>query len=652
MHTMKNIRILLIVILAGALFPACEYLDREPDNQLTLEMVFNQRDRVEQWLAGLYSNIPEPYVGNINVTGFDLLADDLTMNSKMELYFNTFKMRSNWSSQLGWEANYWTVLPQRIREANIFIENVHPVTQLTAARVEEMKAEARFLIAYYYWLLLESYGPIPFNPGVVYTDFLNIEGMMLTQTPYDNIVNWIDAELQELAQVLPALYGDNGYYGRATAVMCHAVRARMLLFAASPLVNGNPDYAGHVNKNGVELFNSAYSETKWQRAAAACSTLIAVAEGAGHALYKEYLADKTTLDPFKSYQMVMFPWSNNSNTEALFVRPASRSHSTYTYVAYTEYESWSTPRGSNGAGNLGVVQALVDDFFMEDGRPTGKGFNDSEIATPSPLYSETGFSTAIERRTNTLWNSVQQAPGGYETGIITLPGTWNMYCHREPRFYASVLYNNAWIRRGEYGDRRIDLRPGQLDNPVQNEVNFPETGYLIMKKVHPEHTAGPTGQTHQQRYSIIYRLAEAYLSYAEALNEYDPGNPDILRYVNEIRTRAGIPEYGSGGVPAPVGKERMREAIRRERRIELNCEGVRYNDIRRWKIGEVVLNKPLVGMNALKGTKASDNPDDPASFYVRTTFFDRKFKKEYYWMPLYQTYLEKNPNLVQNPYWN
>jgi hypothetical protein len=638
-------KILTLILFLGLSFTSCDYLDKEPDDNLTIETAFSQRNMVDKWLASLYSNIPDPYMGYISNIGFDLLGDDLTMTNGQDLYagYQVLKMRGNWSVLAGWEAGYWTSLPQRIREANIFLENVHPVTLLTATRVEQMKGEARFLIAYYYWLLLESYGPIPFNPGVVYTDFADYEGMMLTQTPYDDIVNWIDNELQEVATLLPAAFRDDSYYGRATAVMCHAVRARMLLFAASPLVNGNPDYAGHVNKNGVELFNSTYDAAKWQRAAAACKTLIEVAEGAGHRLHRETLTNSTTLDPIRSYQMALFPWASNNNTETLFARPESD---------YGKYEGYANPRGcNNGTSILGVTQALVDDFLMKDGLPTGKGHNDALFATTSPLYDEAGFSTAIERRSNTEWTQVQLTANGSEKGIVTREGTFNMYCNREPRFYASVLYDKAWINYGEYGKRRLELYPGGKDNPDQQVIQFPEAGYLAAKKVHPDYPGSG------QRYGIIYRLAEAYLSYAEALNEYDPGNADILRYVNYIRERAGIPQYGPGGVPAPVGREAMREAIHRERRIELNGEGVRYNDIRRWKIGELVLNKPLEGMNARRGTDASltatsYDPYNPTAFYVRTPFYNRRFKKEYYWMPIEQSFREKNPNLVQNPYWN
>jgi hypothetical protein len=352
-------------------------------------------------------------------------------------------------------------------------------------------------------------------------------------------------------------------------------------------------------------------------------------------------------DAFKTDQLALSPWGSDGNTETLFARPSCK---------YNDYESWATPRGCNTAGNLGVTQALVDDFFMKDGRPTGKGYNDHLLGEASPLYREDRFSTTVERREqSTRWRQVQIPDQMEDAGYVTLNGTFEMYCNREPRFYVSVLYDRAWIRYGELGNRRIELFPGGKDNPAQNEVNFPEAGYLVAKKVHPEHTKSSNAETHPPRYGILYRLAEAYLSFAEALNEYDPSDPRILEYVNKIRHRAGIPLYGGGSddVPAPVGKEAMREAIRRERRIELNCEGVRYNDIRRWKIGEVVLNKPLEGMNGTSGRQSgSFDPDDPQAFYVRTPFYNRKFKKEYYWMPLAQGYLDKNPNLVQSPYWN
>ena len=80
-----------------------------------------------------------------------------------------------------------------------------------------------------------------------------------------------------------------------------------------------------------------------------------------------------------------------------------------------------------------------------------------------------------------------------------------------------------------------------------------------------------------------------------------------------------------------------------ERRVELCCEGLRYNDLRRWKQAETVLNGPFYGMNY--------NGADAASFYKRTKYQTRVYHKSYYWFPIHQSELDKNENLVQNPYW-
>ena len=112
----------------------------------------------------------------------------------------------------------------------------------------------------------------------------------------------------------------------------------------------------------------------------------------------------------------------------------------------------------------------------------------------------------------------------------------------------------------------------------------------MRKRVHPE--TNILNYSIPYRPGIICRLAEAYLNYAEALNEWAPEQTDeILKYVNLVRERAGIPQYGTGKdsngldkIPAPADQTAMREAIRRERRVEFNCEyAIRFDDIRRWK---------------------------------------------------------------------
>ena len=291
------------IFLLGALLSiaSCtDFLDKSPDDMETLDMVFGNKVNTEEWLAGCYSSIPD-HERFIHQEG--IMADDVTPNTIWAqwgwpcIYFQS----GNWNPASTVDRDYWSVLPKRIRSSLIFIQNVKPneAQLLTSQEVEYMKLEARFLIAYYYTLLVEKYGPVPFNPDKLWPLDTTTNELLATQTPFDEIVNWIDNELLEVSKGLPAVYPQAEKFGRATSLMCLAVRSRLLLFAASPLVNGNMEYKGHVNKDGVELFNSTYDASKWTRAAKAAKELIDAAHSAGRGLYKEYINGE--IDPLLSY---------------------------------------------------------------------------------------------------------------------------------------------------------------------------------------------------------------------------------------------------------------------------------------------------------------------------------------------------------------
>src|SRR5690606_15415624 len=328
-----------MMALGGILYASCtKFLDRMPDDQLTLEMVFNDKTRTEDWLAGVYSNIPDPYWGYARHLGWDPLSDDMAPSTGWEQFGWTVigKQTGNWNPSSEWEPNYWVELPKRIRSAYIFLDNVkpNPAQLVTEEEVNLMKAEARFMIAYYYSLLVETYGAIPFQLGLA-DPSASEEELMLGQSPFDQVVDWIDQELLEVSRLLPASYSAAQKYGRATSIMSLAVRARLMLFAASPLVNGNPDYAGFVNNKGEEIYNPTFNENKWTRAADASKLLIEEAEKAGHRLYYEYNSDGT-IDAFMSYQNMMFRRPQDGNNEILFARPQSD---------IWEYDKHAQPRG-------------------------------------------------------------------------------------------------------------------------------------------------------------------------------------------------------------------------------------------------------------------------------------------------------------------
>jgi hypothetical protein len=187
----------------------------------------------------------------------------------------------------------------------------------------------------------------------------------------------------------------------------------------------------------------------------------------------------------------------------------------------------------------------------------------------------------------------------------------------------------------------VDGPNGKNGHPT----DWTKTGYLCRKNVASQTNVGSGGNGAQQNRPLaLFRLAEIYLDYAEALNEYDPGNPDILKYINMIRERAGVPGYGAGvnALPVPANQVEMRKKIWAERRVELAYEGHRFFDIRRWKIAPQV-------MGTMHGMDISKTGD--AFYKVVPTLTAHLFLPAYYWWPISQYELDRDKALIQNPGW-
>lgn len=641
---MKLIKYIVITAIAFSTLVSCEsYLDKQPDDQLTLETVFENKTNMERWLSYIYTGIPKFY----SYDGPDAIADELapsvgweSQGFKAILYQN-----GNWTPSQGGVIGYWTTLPKLIRQAYIFIDNAHALEDVSDTEVAYMKAECRFMIAYYHSLMVMNYGSVPIIEGAAVGT--NASDMMLKQRKFYEVVDWIAEELEETAEQLPNFYDDATKYGRATSLWCHAIRARLLTFAASPLVNGNPAMQNVINIDGENIFSSAFDAERWRVAAEANKTLIDKAEESGHALYIQRANGE--IDPFQSYQNAIMLRYNQGNTEVIMPR---------TYDDAGWFDRQSNPRSMGGGGAIGITQNLVDAFFMKNGLVPITGYNadGSPIINSASGYTETGFSTANEVA-QTTWIYADQSTtteSNSEFNHVIVPsGTFNMYCNREPRFYISVLYNEAYhYGKRQHGSKNwyTNFFSGGEDGGPSHDS--PSAGYLIRKRVDPSAIPSDSKGTYIKRQGIVYRLAEGYLSYAECLLEYAIANGtyvqaqnEIIKYVNKIRERAGIPLYGSGQgeIAIPTDPEVMRDLIHRERRVELNCEsGNRWYDLRRWKEAETVLDGDFYGMN----TKA-DNKED---FYKRTKYQTRKFIS--YWWPIPQDDIDKNTNLVQIPDWN
>lgn len=550
----------------------------------------------------------------------------------------------NWTSASGGVINYWETFPMRIRQAYIFIKYAHALPDVTEKEVNYMKAECRFFIAYFHAVMAMTYGAVPIIRDA--TEEITGETLLLKQEPFNTVVDWAANELLETSKLLPAYYDEDNKYGRITSIICLAMRARLLTFAASPLVNGNqdPDMVNMKNCDGVSIFDSTFKPERWKTAVDANKLLIDEAEKAGHKLYIETIGDD--VDAFQSYQNALMLRYNQGNMEILFPR-------TYDDAGY--FDRQANPRSMGGAGAIGVTQSLVDAFFMNNGLVPITGYT-NDGATPvinsESGYSETGYST-VDESYKTTWMYATKGGTEQETEHVIVPkNTYKMYCGREPRFYISVLYNEEyhWGKdKSNAKNKFANFFSGGEDGGPSHDS--PSAGYLIRKRVDPSAIPASSSGTYKKRQGVLYRLAEAYLSYAESLYEYSvatgtytDNETEILDYINRVRYRAGIPQYGKGADQIPVTEAQLRDLIRRERRVELNCEAdIRFDDLRRWKEAETALNGKFYGMNALAKSTERDE------YYKRTLYQTRRFIS--YWWPIPQDDIDKNTNLRQLPGW-
>lgn len=209
----------------------------------------------------------------------------------------------------------------------------------------------------------------------------------------------------------------------------------------------------------------------------------------------------------------------------------------------------------------------------------------------------------------------------------------NPYNLRDPRLALVVNFNGRLFK-----NRAVETFVGGADGLNRN-INATKTGYYMRKFLSEAVTWNQASNTSARRPWVVFRYAEILLNYAEALNEAQGPVADVYRYINLIRQRAGV---GMPVLPAGLTKDQMRQRIQNERRVELCFEGHRFYDIRRWKLGEQLLNKPITGMNIVKNTNGTFT-------YTPFVVEQRVFTEKNYLFPFSQNDINRQPALTQNP---
>ncbi len=217
------------------------------------------------------------------------------------------------------------------------------------------------------------------------------------------------------------------------------------------------------------------------------------------------------------------------------------------------------------------------------------------------------------------------------------PDANNPYANRDPRLGFSVATNNS-----QWNDRTIEIWEGGSDDYTIK--NTSRTGYYLKKFLNEN--LNLVQDEKRLRSWIVFRLAEIYLNYAEAMNEaYGPDDSNgygltAREAINIVRSRTGVE------MPpvTATSKDEFREKVKHERRIELAFEEHRYWDVRRWKDATNVLNAPLLGVRAVKnGTNFT---------YDVKEVEKRVFTEKMYFYPIPQSEIVKSKGIVtQNPGW-
>lgn len=633
---MKKIISLLLVLVLPQLFSSCKkYLDIVPDNVATIDYAFRLRSTAERFLFTCYSYMPA--TGNFDGNPANAAGDEYWL--PVTNTSNAWQIARGNQNVVNCYMNYWQGVAggkdlfEGIRQCNIFLDNIGKVPDMESSEKDRWTAEARFLKAYFHFWLFQMYGPIPLIKENIPVG-ASAEEVYPARDPVDSCVNYIVQELDNAAANLPdKIENEVSELGRVTKAIALTVKAQVLVVAASPLFNGNPDHAGFKGPDGQLLFSPAVSAEKWVRAAAACKDALTLCESQGYRLYTfnpqffQYKISDTTRIELSIRNAICEKW----NPEIIWGNTNS--------LAGTIQAS-ATPRGldpsktanSSTVGNIAPTLKIAEMFYSNHGVPI----------TEDKTWDYNGR-FKLRTGTHAYRYDLQE---GYQTVAL--------HFDREPRFYADLGFDGGiWYGQGLFNDDAnlffVSCKKGQPAS-AQNQSSYSVTGYWPKKLVNFNNVIGDgTTYTIQNYPWPIIRLANLYLLYAEAENEANGPSAEVYKYVNLVRERAGLPTVESAWTnysrnPAKFSnKEGMRDIIHQERLIELAFEGQRYWDLRRWKKAVDEMNKPITGWDLAQ--------EDAAAYYREKVIYNQTFTTKDYLWPIPESELLSNKKINQNPGW-
>ena len=643
------------VIILFIISTSCEkdYLDVVPDNIATIDLAFNTRSTAENFLSTCYTYIPE----HANVEqNFSLLAgDEIWYYAENDFYMNnetSFRLAKGMQNSASPYLNYWEggrgaphSLFNALRDCNIFLENLVEVPGLEEDERLKWIDEVKVLKAFYHFWLMQMYGPIPIIDQNIPVG-ASPEETNVKRESIDDVVSYLVQILDEVieAENLPGLI--NYIYtdmGRITMPIAKALKAKILVLAASPIFNGNTDLSELTDNLGNKLVSQVYDPQKWVYARDALFEAIESAHLNGHQLYEF------------NQQIPIIGGINEEITRELSLRAAiTEPFNTEIVWAFSpewtgDLQMWCQPRWTADHSALfGYTKKshaptlnMAETFYTNNGVPIDEDlswdYGNRYDVIQTPLFDSNNENF-------------------HEFYIENDYYTAKLHTYREPRFYSSIGFDGGkWFSLETENINfipHLNAKAGAASGKQGFEI-YSITGFFAKKLVHYENIISLQGSTIKGYSFPIIRLSDLYLMYSEALNETKAApDAEVYEYIQRVRTRAGLDAGGdilntwqmySTNPSKPMTKDGMRKIIHQERMIELALEGHRYWDLKRWKLATEYFNKPIQGWNIFRS--------DVEGFYEVENIFYRNFSTKDYLWPISQNELLRNPNLIQNPGW-
>lgn len=569
-----------------------DILDKSPLDQFGEDIVWEDLNLMELFVNNIYWNIYHGFDGKI---GMSMLCDEAVRasdrNANQVLRSNITPSALQAFGEIGQRKLRWEYLFPYVRACDLFLENIQKNTYADQEYLTRLTGEVYFLRGFLYYWLVVQYGGVP----IIETPFGLEDDFMVTRDPLDKCVEFVVANCNKAAELLPTI-NDDANKGRATRGAAMALKSRMLLWAASEFANNSSWAPGYANPALIS-YTSGDRATRWRAARDAAKAVMDMN------LYELHKANPSPDDDI--VRNLDETYLLKETKEDIFVRFFM------TKTWDTEHYQPGLHMSSGGyhcQGTNNPTQNAVDKYEMADG---------SKFDWNNPVHKA------------------------------------NPYENREPRFYSNILYNGAkWRQRPDdifaldpigimqtgYYENADGTRRGGIDTrnspPPCEDWNSTYSGYYQKKHIDP--TVAPWFAVQDLPWRH-FRYAEILLNYAEACNELGE-DAEAVRYINMIRTRAGMPGINSSG-------DQLREDIRHERGVELMFEGHRYWDIRRWMIAPQVLTGFAQFIDILYPY------GETVPVYTPTDRSDRPYtwNNKSYLMPIELNESNRNPNLVQNP---